>query len=115
MPKVYPLKKFLGTGNYSAKMTFAPNRKKYRTSMKVTIEIFDGRNREVELACENIAQLGSKILNYYKEKTGIDFEMRRFARWFIDYLIDINIEPPEMEKLIRDLNRLIKKHGFEMI
>lgn len=111
MPKDYPLKKFLGTGNHLAKMTFAPNRKKYKTSMKVTLEIFDGRNREIILECSNIAQLGSKILNYYKEKTGIDFEMRRFAHWFIDYLIDINIEPPEMEKLIRDLNRLLKKFG----
>ncbi|NHJ40675.1 MAG: hypothetical protein FK731_11635 [Asgard group archaeon] len=104
----------MGTGNHLARMTFAPNRKKYRTSMKVTIEIFDGRNREVILECSNIAQLGSKILNYYKQKTGIDFEMRRFARWFIDYLVDINIEPPEMEKLIRDLNRLIRRFGLEV-
>jgi hypothetical protein len=114
MPKVYPIKKFLGTGNYLAKMTFAPNRKKYRTSMKVTVEMFDGRNRDVVLECSNIAQLGSKILNFHKEKTGLDLEMRRFARWFIDYLVEVKIEPPEMEKLIRDLNRLIKKYGYEV-
>jgi hypothetical protein len=114
MPKEYPIKKFLGTGNYSARMTFAPNRKKYRTSMKVTIEIFDGRNRDVVLECTNIAHVGGKILNFYNERTDLDLEMRRFARWFIDYLVEVNIEPPEMEKLIRDLNRLLKKYSHEI-
>ena len=103
MPLESPLKKFLGTGNYLAKLTFYPNRKNYSSSLKVKIEIFDGRNEDREFDCESIAEVGSKITAYYQEKTGLELEVRRLARWFIEYLESVGITPPDLNKLIQDL------------
>ncbi|MCK5046667.1 MAG: hypothetical protein KAS22_08805 [Candidatus Heimdallarchaeota archaeon] len=98
-----PIKKFLGTGNYLARLTFAPNRKNYSSAMKVRIEIFEGRNEDIEFDCESIAEVASKIHDFYQEKTGMELEVRRLARWFIEYLEDVGIIPPEMNSLIRDM------------
>ena len=103
MPLESPLKKFLGTSNYLAKLTFYPNRKNYSAAMKVRIEIFEGRNEDHEFDCESIAEVGSKITAYYEEKTGMELEVRRLARWFIEYLEDVGITPPELNKLMKDL------------
>ncbi|MBK5113009.1 MAG: hypothetical protein KGD59_08310 [Candidatus Heimdallarchaeota archaeon] len=114
-----PLKKFLGTGNYLARLTFAPNRKNYSSAMKVRIEIFEGRNEDVELDCESISEVASKIHDFYLEKTGMELEVRRLARWFIEYLEDVGITPPEMNILIRDMEstpqELEAREGTEKI
>jgi len=99
MPIETPLKK----GNYLARLTFAPNRKNYTSAMKVRIEIFEGRNEDVELDCKSISEAASKIHDFYLEKTGMELEVRRLARWFIEYLEDVGITPPEMNTLIRDM------------
>lgn len=103
MSEESPLKKFLGTGNYLARLTFAPNRKNYSSAMKVKIEIFEGRNETGEFDCESISEVAVKILDFYQEKTGMELEVRRLARWFIEYLEDVGITPPEMNILIRDM------------
>ncbi|MHA1244994.1 MAG: hypothetical protein ACTSP7_10530 [Candidatus Heimdallarchaeota archaeon] len=96
-------KKFLGTANYMAKLTFYPNRKHYSAAMKVRIEIFDGRNLEGDFDCWNIAEVAQKVMKFYREKTGHDIEIRRLARWFIEYLNDADITEPEMNVLLKDL------------
>ncbi|NHJ33400.1 MAG: hypothetical protein FK732_11105 [Asgard group archaeon] len=103
MPLESPIKKFLGTGNYLAKLTFYPNRKNYSSAMKVKIEIYEGRNEDREFDCESISEVASKITAFYEEKTGLELEVRRLARWFIEYLESVGIIPPEMNVLIKDL------------
>ena len=97
------MKKFLGTANYQARLTFAPNRKHYSAAMQVKIEIFDGRNLDGDFDCTNIAEVAEKVMKFYKEKTGHDIEIRRLARWFIEYLDDADITEPEMDVLLKDL------------
>jgi len=96
-------KKFLGTANYLARLTFYPNRKHYSAAMKVKIEIFDGRNLDGDFDCRNIAEVAEKVMKFYHEKTGHDIEIRRLARWFIEYLNEADITEPEMSDLLRDL------------
>ncbi len=103
MPLESPLKKFLGTGNYLAKLTFYPNRKYYSSALKVKVEIFDGRNVDRQFNCESISEVGSKITAFYQEKTGMELEIRRLARWFIEYLESVGITPPDLNDLMRDL------------
>ncbi|MHA1306881.1 MAG: hypothetical protein ACTSO7_02765 [Candidatus Heimdallarchaeota archaeon] len=103
MAKNKIMKKFLGTANYMARLTFYPNRKHYSAKMQVRIEIFDGRNLEGDFDCTNIAEVAEKVMNFYKEKTGHDIEIRRLARWFIEYLNDADINEPEMGELLKDL------------
>ena len=103
MPLRTPLRKFLGTANYLARLTFYPNRKHYSAAMKVKIEIFEGRNLEGDFDCESIAEVSSKVHDFYTKKTGNDLETRRLARWYIEYLEDVGITPPEMSLLIRDM------------
>jgi len=103
MPLESPLKKFLGTGNYLAKLTFYPNRKNYSSSLKVKIQIYDGRNEDRIFNCESISEVASKITAFYEEKTGMELEIRRLARWFIEYLESVGITPPELNSLIKDL------------
>ena len=97
------MKKFLGTANYMARLTFYPNRKHYSAAMKVRIEIFDGRNLEGDFDCTNIADVAEKVMKFDNEKTGHDIEIRRLARWFIEYLNDADITEPEMNALLKDL------------
>jgi hypothetical protein len=97
------MKKFLGTANYMARLTFYPNRKHYSAEMKVRIEIYDGRNLEGDFDCSNIAEVAEKVMKFYREKTGHDIEIRRLARWFIEYLNDADITEPAMNELLKDL------------
>ena len=71
--------------------------------MKVKIEIFEGRNLEGDFNCESIAEVSSKIHDFYTKKTGNELETRRLARWYIEYLEDVGITPPDMNILIRDM------------
>ncbi len=103
MTKESPIKKFLGTANYLAKLTFYPNRKNYSAAMKVKIEIFEGRNLEGNFDCASIAEVSSKVHDFYSQKTGNQLETRRLARWYIEYLEDVGITPPDMNTLIRDM------------
>ena len=104
MPKrITKMKKFLGTANYQARLTFYPSRKYYNTTMKVVIEIFEGRNSEGTFECNSISEVASKMLKFYKEKTGMDLELRRLARWFIEYLEEVNLPPPDLNTLLEDL------------
>ncbi len=96
------MKKFLGTANYMARLTFYPNRKHYSAAMKVKIEIFDGRNLDGDFDCTNIAEVAEKVMKFYSEKAGHDIEIRRLARWFIEYLEDAEVTVPEMSTLIKD-------------
>ncbi|NHJ87378.1 MAG: hypothetical protein FK734_18080 [Asgard group archaeon] len=97
------LKKFFGTANYLARLTFAPNRKYYNSKLKVRIEIFDGRNKEGVFDCDNIADVSKKVMNFYREKTGMPLEPRRLALWFIEYLEEVDIVPPTLNELIVDM------------
>ncbi|HUT81453.1 MAG TPA: hypothetical protein VMZ29_09655 [Candidatus Bathyarchaeia archaeon] len=104
MPQITtPLKKFLGTANYLARLTFYPNRKYYSAAMVVKIEIFDGRNLDRTFNCNSIAEVAQKVMVFYKEKTGQDLEVRRLGRWFIEYLDDAHIRSPEMGVLLKDM------------
>lgn len=103
MPQTTPLKKFLGTANYLARLTFYPNRKNYSASMKVKIEIFDGRNLDRTFDCNSIAEVAQKVMTFYREKVGNDLEIRRLGRWFIEYLEDAHIKSPELNELLRDM------------
>jgi len=103
MSKESIIKRFLGTSRYMAKLTFAPNRKNYSPKMKVEIEIFDGANSEGLFKCNSIAEVAQKINAFYEEKTGMELQTRRLARWFIEYLDDAGIKVPDMYTLLRDL------------
>ena len=96
-------KRFFGTSRYMAKLTFYPNRKHYSAEMKVQIEIFDGRNSEGIYECTNIAEVANKVLTIYQEKYGHPLELRRLGRWFIEYLEDAKITPPDMNTLMKDM------------
>lgn len=110
-------KKFLGTANYMARLTFYPNRKHYSAAMKVKIEIFDGRNLDGDFDCTNIAEVAEKVMKFYLEKTGHDIEIRRLARWFIEYLNEADITEPEMSDLLRDLQstpqEILSREGID--
>ncbi|MHA1760383.1 MAG: hypothetical protein ACTSXA_07155, partial [Candidatus Heimdallarchaeota archaeon] len=97
------VKKFLGTAKYMASLTFYHTRKHYNAQLKVGIEIYDGRNLESEFECYNISEVGKKVRDFYLEKIGHDIEIRRLARWFLEYLEDAGVTPPEMSVLIIDL------------
>lgn len=103
MKKISIVKRFLGTSNYMAKLTFWPSRKYYNGTMRVQIEIFEGRNSEGEWDCYSIAEVAQKILAFYESKIGHELEIRRLARWFIEYLEEAGITPPEMHVLLRDM------------
>ncbi len=112
-----PLKKFFGTANYLARLTFYPNRKYYNSSMKVKIEIFDGRNLDRTFNCETIAEVAQKVMVFYKEKTGHDLEIRRLGHWFIEYLDDAHIKSPDMNELLRDMQstpeEIVAREGLQ--
>ncbi|MHA1306880.1 MAG: hypothetical protein ACTSO7_02770 [Candidatus Heimdallarchaeota archaeon] len=97
------VKKFLGTAKYMASLTFYHTRKHYNAQLKVGIEIYDGRNLDGEFECYNISEVGKKVMDFYKEKIGHDIEIRRLARWFLEYLEEAGVTPPEMSVLIQDL------------
>ncbi len=97
------VKKFLGTGSTMAKLTFYPNRKYYTPVMKVKIEIFTGRNSEGSFDCDSIAEVSEKIQAFYLERNGHDLEVRRLARWYIEYLEEAGLEPPELNKILNDM------------
>jgi len=97
------VKKFLGTGSTMAKLTFYPNRKYYTPIMKVRIEIYTGRNSEGAFDCNSIAEVSEKIQAFYLEKNGHDLEIRRLARWYIEYLEAAGLEPPEQNKILKDM------------
>ncbi|RLI65735.1 MAG: hypothetical protein DRP02_05940 [Candidatus Gerdarchaeota archaeon] len=103
MSKESIIKRFLGTSRYMAKLTFAPNRKNYSPKMKVEIEIFDGSNSEGQFKCNSIAEVAQKITAFYEERTGMELETRRLARWFIEYLQEAGIKEPDLYTLLKDL------------
>ncbi|HUU78967.1 MAG TPA: hypothetical protein VMX55_11520 [candidate division Zixibacteria bacterium] len=96
-------KRFFGTSRYMARLTFYHTRKHYSAELVVTIEIFDGRNSEGVFECTNIAEVAQKVMEIYQEKYGHPLEIRRLGRWFIEYLEDAKITPPEMNRLLKDM------------
>lgn len=98
-----PLKKMLGTSNYFARMTFHYNRKKYTPNLKVTLEIFFGRNRDGVFELDNITEVAKKLRSFYEEKSGMPLEDRRLSRWIIEYFEESNLVPPELNIILRDI------------